>query len=139
MKVSYLVSRQGFSLVEVMVAMTILVVGIMTLMGAMSTSNEVKNRAISQGLALEAVQAQIEKLQAMSFTQAAGAVPRAPSGIAFPVSGLVLRPEDGAAGSISLQTDSTGNLLHFTFSVNWVDVQGPVSYSVDLYLTNRGS
>jgi prepilin-type N-terminal cleavage/methylation domain-containing protein len=132
-------AHQGLSLVEVMVAMAILVVGLMSLMGAMTTANEVKNRQRSQGLALEAVQAEIEKIQAMTYTQVASTIPLEPSGLAFPVAGLRLRTGDPVAGGITRRADSTSNLLHLTFTVNWVDVQGPCSLSIDYFHTNRGS
>jgi prepilin-type N-terminal cleavage/methylation domain-containing protein len=132
------VSR-GLSLVEVMVALSILVVGLMSVMGAMTTANEVKNRQRSQGLALEAVQAEIEKLQALSYNEVAAKIPLAPVGITFPVSGLRLFSGDSMAGSITRQVDSISNLQHLTFTVRWVDVQGPGSISIDYYHTNRGS
>lgn len=132
-------STLGMSILEVMVALTILIVGVMSMMSAMATSNEVKNRARSHGLALEAIQGEIEKLQALSFNEVADKVPAAPSGMAITVDGLRLPSGATSAGSISREADSTSALLHLRFTVNWVDVQGPGSLQIDYYHTNRGT
>lgn len=132
-------SRLGLSLVEVMIAMAILVVGLMSLMGAMGTANEVKNRAKSSGLALTAAQAEIEQLQAQSFSDVSTLVPLAPSGLAFAVPGLRLQTGATNAGSVSRQADSTANLIHLVVTLAWQDVQGPASISIHYYHANRGS
>lgn len=129
----------GLSLIEVMVSLAILVVGVMSMMGAMATSNEVKNRARSQGLALEAIQAEIEKLQALSFNEIASKVPVTPSGLGFSVAGLQLQTGMTTAGSMTRLADSTTSLLHLRFTVSWKDVQGPGTLQIDYYHTNRGS
>ena len=122
-----------------MIAMAILVVGLMSLMGAMGTANEVKNRAKSTGLALTAAQAEVEQLQALSFNEVVSKVPMAPSGLAFAVPGLRLQTSATTAGSVSRQTDSTPNLVHLVVTLNWQDIQGPASISIHYYHTNRGS
>ena len=139
MSASITPSRVGLSLVEVMIAMAILVVGLMSLMGAMGTANEVKNRAKSTGLALTAAQAEVEQLQALSFNEVVSKVPLAPSGLAFAVSGLRLQTGATTAGSVSRQLDSTPNLIHLLVTLNWQDIQGPASINIHYYHANRGS
>ena len=57
------VSRSALSLVEVMIAMVILVIGLSTLFDSMVTSKRVNDRATNQAKAYEEIQAQIESLQ----------------------------------------------------------------------------
>jgi len=128
----------GMSLIEVTVALSVLVLGALSVFSAMGTANEVKNRARSHGLAVEAIQAQIERLQATNFTEVYKSVPAAPGGQGFDVEGIQLQPGDVNAGRISREADSTNTLLHLTVTVDWWDAQGNASLTVHYYHVNRG-
>ena len=85
-----ILSRSGMTLIEVMIAMVILVVGLSALFDSMVTSKRVNDRATNQAKAYEEIQAQIEALQYMPFDT----VRREFKGIAFNVKGLT--PQTGA-------------------------------------------
>lgn len=143
-------SRSALSLVEVMIAMVILVVGLSTLFDSMMTSKRVNDRATYQAKAYEEIQAQIESLQYMPFDS----VRRDFKGIAFAVKGLT--PQAGAVtvGTITKLSnpapDSTAtapnpnkflltdNVLPLRFRVAWIDEQGPASVETVYIVTNRG-
>ena len=126
----------GMSLMEVMVAMTVLVTGVMSLFGAMGTANDVRNRTKYHGNALEALQAQIETQLTQGISVAAQ-VPLAPSGTSFAVAGIPLQAGATNAGTVSRQADSTSGLVHLTFTAAWQDAGGPTSLTLHYYLCAR--
>lgn len=130
-------TRTGMTILEVMVASAALVTGIFSVFGAMGTSSQVRHRAKAQGLAVEAIQGQIERLQAMSFTNVGASVPSGAT-MAFDVPGL--NPPKGQvdAGSIQREADSTSSRLHLRFTVDWVDANGPASVVIRYHHVNRG-
>lgn len=130
-------TRIGMTILEVMVASATLVTGIFSVFGAMGTSSQVRHRAKAQGLAVEAIQGQIERLQAMSFTNVGSAVPAA-GAMAFDVPGITPPKGQVDAGSIQRETDSTSSRLHLRFTVDWIDANGPASVVVHYHHVNRG-
>lgn len=130
-------TSRGLSLLEVMVASATLVTGIFSVFGAMGTSSQVRQRANAQGLALGAVQAQIERLQAMSFSNVGASVP---AGVAmdFDVPGVTPPAGKVDAGSILRESDSTMSRLHLRFTVDWTDAFGPASVVIHYHHVNRG-
>lgn len=130
-------TAMGMTLIEVMVASVALVTGIFAVFGAMGTSSQVRNRAKAQGQAVEAIQAQIERLQAMSFNSVATLV-KAGSGMSFGVTGL--QPPIGRleAGSVIREADSTTTRLHLRVTVDWVDGNGPAAVVIHYHHVNRG-
>jgi Tfp pilus assembly protein PilV len=140
----------GLSLVEVMIAMVILVIGLSTLFDSMVTSKRVNDRATNQAKAYEEIQAQIEALQYMPFDS----IRRDFKGIAFDVKGL--SPQTGAVtcGTITKLSNPnpndtatapnpnkfllTDNVLPLRFRVAWLDDQGPASVETVYVVTNRG-
>lgn len=143
-------SRAALSLVEVMIAMVILVIGLSTLFDSMVTSKRVNDRATNQAKAYEEIQAQIESLQYLPFDS----VRKYFKGVSFSVKGL--SPQSGAftVGTITKLSnpnpDSTAvapnpnkflftdNVLPLRFRVAWVDEQGPASVETVFVVTNRG-
>lgn len=130
-------SSTGMSILEVMVASAALATGVFSVFGAMGTSSQVRHRAKAQGLAAEAIQGQIERLQAMSFSNVVSAVPSGAS-MAFDVPGLVPPKGQVDAGSIRREADSTSSRLHLSFTVDWIDASGPASVVIHYHHVNRG-
>lgn len=142
--------RSGTTLVEVMIAMIVLVIGLSALFDSMVTSKRVNDRATNQAKAYEEIQAQIETLQYMPFDS----VRRDFKGIAFDVQGL--RPQDGAltCGTVTNLANPnpddtaiapnpnkfklTDQVLPLRFRVAWVDDNGPASVETVYVVTNRG-
>lgn len=127
----------GMTLIEVMIASAALVTGIFSVFGAMGTSSQVRNRAKLQGIAVECIQAQVERLQAMSFNSVCSAVPKT-SGMGFDVPGVPTPVGRSQAGSIVREADSTLSRLHLRFTVDWVDANGPASVVIHYHHVNRG-
>ncbi len=127
----------GMTLMEVMVASVALVTGIFSVFGAMGTSSQVRTRARMQGIAVETIQSQIERLQAMSFGNVATLVP-ASSGMGFDVLGVPPPAGRSQAGSIIREADTTSTRLHLRFTVDWVDANGPASVVIHYHHVNRG-
>lgn len=130
-------STQAMTLLEVTAAMGLLIVGLFTVFGAMGTSSQVRHRAKAQGMAIEAIQTQIERLQAMGFASVDDAVP-AGSGAGFAVEGLQPTAGRSQAGSVVREADSTSTRLHLRFTVDWTDAGGPSSVVVHYHHVNRG-
>lgn len=124
--------------IEVMIAMTILLIGLMSVFTAMGTSSQVKDRANHQGRAVQAIQEQIERYQAMSFTEVARTIPVAPSSVSFDVPGVPLASGVARAGEIRRELTSTSTRLHLTVTVTWEDIQGPASLTVHYHHVDRG-
>lgn len=130
-------SSTGMSILEVMVASAALATGVFSVFGAMGTSSQVRHRAKAQGLAVEAIQGQIERLQAMSFSNVGASVP---SGAVMPFDVPGLTPPKGQvdAGSIQREADSTSSRLHLRFTVDWIDANGPATVVIRYHHVNRG-
>jgi prepilin-type N-terminal cleavage/methylation domain-containing protein len=142
--------RSGLTLVEVMIAMVILVIGLSALFDSMVTSKRVNDRATNQAKAYEEIQAQIEALQYMPFDT----VRREFKGIAFNVKGLA--PQTGAVtcGTVTKLSNPNPNstviapnpnkfvlsdkALPLRFRVAWTDEQGPVSVETIYVVASRG-
>lgn len=142
--------RSGTTLVEVMIAMVVLVIGLTALFDSLVTSKRVNDRATNQAKAYEEIQAQIETLQYMPFDS----VRRDFKGIAFDVQGL--RPQDDAVtcGTVTNLSNTNPNdttttpnpnkfrltdqVLPLRFRVAWVDDNGPASVETVYVVTNRG-
>jgi prepilin-type N-terminal cleavage/methylation domain-containing protein len=140
----------GLTLVEIMIAMVILVVGLSTLFDGMVTSKRVNDRATNQAKAYEEIQAQIESLQYMPFDS----VRRDFKGIAFNVVGLSPQAGKFSVGTVTNlnnpDPDSTATspnpnkftlsatTLPLRFRVAWQDEQGPASVETVYVVTNRG-
>lgn len=138
------------TLVEVMIAMVILVVGLSALFDSLVTSKRVNDRATNMALAYEEIQAQIESLQYMPFAS----MRRDFKGIAFDVRGLNIPTGSVTCGTVTNLRNPTPEstvmspnpnkfintdlVLPLRFRVNWVDAQGPISVETVFVITNRG-
>jgi prepilin-type N-terminal cleavage/methylation domain-containing protein len=142
--------RSGMTLIEVMIAMVILVIGLSALFDSMVTSKRVNDRATNQAKAYEEIQAQIESFQYMPFDS----VRRDFKGVAFDVKGLAAQTGAITCGTISKLSNAnpnstvtapnpnkflaTDNVLPLRFRVAWTDEQGPVAVETVYVVTNRG-
>jgi len=88
MRITQSVSRHGFSVVEVMMATTILLVGFIGLISALTSMAEALDTARKQQVAQQIVAAEIEKLRGRDWTSIAS----------LPASGTITI---GAAGAIT--------------------------------------
>lgn len=121
----------GFSLLEVMLAFAILVIGLFTVISAMGMSSQVRQRSRALGLATQAAQAEIERLQALGFDSTY-------NGKTFGVQGLQPLPGRSAVGTITRAPDSTPSLLHLIVTLQWLDASGPMETALHYYFVNRG-
>jgi len=144
------ITRSGFSLVEVMIAMVILVVGLSTLFDSLVTAKRVNDRATNQAKAYEEIQAQIESIQYMPYRD----IHNQFKGIAFDVKGLT--PPTGAVtcGTVTKLSNpnpddtsvapnpnrflASEHSLPLRFRVAWMDEQGPMSLEVVYVVADRG-
>ena len=138
--------RAGFSLIEVMIAMTILVVAVLATFSGIGKASTASNRANSSSLALDAIQTQMESYQTLPFSTVDD-VPRAatsPANFATPTNArgftiTGLSPYSGTvAGAVWREPDSTSSLLHLVFQASWVDLEGPNCMRIHYYHVNRG-
>jgi type II secretory pathway pseudopilin PulG len=136
------------TVVEVIIAFAVLVVGISSLMDAMVTSKRITDRATNQAKAYEQIQAQLEAIQYVPFQ----ALKDNFKGIAFDVPGL--RPGPGAvscgtitklsnptpdAATPSLNNFAVSDLsLPLRFRVRWVDQEGESTVETVYVVANRG-
>jgi type II secretory pathway pseudopilin PulG len=143
-------ATQALTLVEIMIAMAILIIGLSTLFDSMVTSKRVNDRATNQAKAYEEIQAQIESLQYMPFLSVRSSF----KGIAFNVRGL--RPPSGVSscGTVTKLTNPnpydtnvspnpnsfplSAQILPLRFRVTWEDDQGPASVETTYVVTTRG-
>jgi prepilin-type N-terminal cleavage/methylation domain-containing protein len=142
--------HSGLTLIEVMIAMVIMVIGISTLFDSMVTSKRVNDRATNMALAYEEIQAQIESLQYMPFDS----VRRDFKGIAFDVRGLNVPPGSVTCGTVTNlrnpnpestvttpnpnKFNLTDQVLPLRFRVTWTDSHGQASVECVYVVTNRG-
>ena len=138
--------RVAFSLIEVMIAITVLVVAVLATFSGITKASAASNRANSSSLALDAIQAQMESYQTLPFSAVddlpvAAATPAnfsTPSNaVGFAIAGL--RPYTGTVpGAVWQEPDSTTSLLHLVFQVCWADLEGPNCMRIHYYHVNRG-
>jgi prepilin-type N-terminal cleavage/methylation domain-containing protein len=141
---------QGLTLIEVMIAMVILVIGISTLFDSMVTSKRVNDRATNQAKAYEEIQAQIETFQYMPFASARDYF----KGISFDVPGL--NPPSGvfSCGTVTKLDNpnpydttmspnpnrfpASAQVLPLRFRVTWEDEQGVATVETTYVMATRG-
>ena len=141
-------TRAGMTVVEVIIAFAVLVVGVSSLMDAMVTSKRITDRATNQAKAYEQIQAQLEAIQYIPYQ----AMKDNFKGIAFDVPGL--RPATGAfsCGTITKLSNATPDAttpslnnfaasdqsLPLRFRVRWVDQEGESTVETVYVVANRG-
>ena len=138
--------QSGFSLMEVMIALTVLVVAVLATFSGIAKAHWAAERANASSLALDAIQAQMESYQTLPFatvddlplaatSPANFATPANAVGYAIPG----LQPYSGTmAGAVWREPDSTTSLLHLVFQASWRDVEGPNCMRIHYYHVNRG-
>lgn len=140
--------RAGVSLVEVIIALTVLMVGVFSLFDAMVTSQRITDRTTNQAKAYEAIQAQMEAIQYIPYQ----ALKENFKGISFNVPGLRLSTGATSCGSVTKLTNATPEVadpslnnfaasdqsLPLRFRVRWVDQEGESTVEVVYVVANRG-
>ena len=139
-------SRPGMTLIEILIACTLLATGIFAGIGAIGNAHFNSQRRMNIDFAVAEIQNQIELMQAMADTalQAsfagsdriyfgvgsllAGADPNTPTGAKMPSPGVIDRVEvvDGSLRRTCLR-----------FAVSWVDQNGPAWVEQYFFFSNR--
>jgi len=117
--------NKAFTLVEVMMAATILVVGFVGLIQAVTVSSAMMDTARRQTLAAEIINHEIEKLRLVPWSVLTGTdivgLPTAATAVAIDAQFNAAIAASGAAFSLSRQVaDPVANLREVTFTVTWV-------------------
>jgi prepilin-type N-terminal cleavage/methylation domain-containing protein len=117
--------KNGFTLVEVMMAATILVVGFIGLIQAVTVSSAMMDTARRQTLASEIINHEIEKLRLVPWSVVTGTdivgLPAGPTSVAIDAQFNAAIAASGAAFSLSRSVaDPVANLREVTFTVTWV-------------------
>ena len=141
--------RAATTLIETMIAMSVLVVGLMGVFSAFVTSKNVNERAQNQALAYQEIQAQIETVQYLPFIS----VLQNFKGYSFAVFGLRHSIANRSCGTVTRLANpdvysvaatnpnrfpNTASSLPMRFRVEWADSQGPGAVEVVYVLTFRG-
>lgn len=113
--------RRGFTLVEVVVSMGVLVAGILGLGSALVLSVRSSEVSAQRAAALVAATAQLESLLASAATEGEDvrAAPRT-----FPVAGLAPIPPAADPGTVAVTT-CEGQLVRISVAVEWRGALGP--------------
>ncbi len=143
-------ARDGMTLVEVVMAMTIMVVGLFTVFDSLVTSQHVNDRATNQALAYQEIQAQIETVQYLPFVTVAQDF----KGLSFAVKGLRVavgspsvgtvtnlanpNPEDTTLAPNPNLFPANATKLPLRFRAHWVDAEGDAIVEVVYILVYRG-
>lgn len=141
-------TRAGMSLVEVIIAFAIMVVGISSLFDAMVTSKRISDRTTNQAKAYEQIQAQLEAIQYIPYQ----AMKDNFKGISFDVPGLRPAPGATSCGTITKLSNPTPDgttptlnnfaasdqSLPLRFRVRWVDQEGESWVECVYVVANRG-
>src|SRR5882762_5803940 len=105
----------GFTLVEVMMAATILVVGLVGMMQAVTIGSEMLDTGRKQTVAAQIIQDQIERVRLMSWTDVA-AIAETPAPVALPVGFTV---GGSAFECVRSASNVKADLRRLTFTVTW--------------------
>ncbi len=143
--------RTGLTLIETMVAFTVLVVGTFAVFDALVTAKRTHERATNMALAYQEIQAQIETVQYLPYLSMQTTF----KGSSFSVPGLGLQTGRTMSGTVtklanpnpySTMLGST-NPNRFTtvdqtmplrFRVDWLDSSGPCTVELIYVLSFRG-
>jgi Tfp pilus assembly protein PilV len=140
----------GTTLIETLIAMSVLIIGLTSVFDCMITANRVNQRATNQARAYEEIQAQIETFQIVAFTD----MRRSFKGYHFTVVGLIPPTGFVKTGSVtradrlfttanaSVTTNEFGiteTKMPIRFRVDWIDDQGPAFVEVAYVFTDRNS
>ena len=115
-------SATGFTLIEVMMAATVLVVGFIGLIQAMTVSSAMMDAARRQTLAAQIMNHEIEKLRFASWTTISG-LPTASTAITIDPQFTTAIAASGAAYTLTrtvTSPDPATNLREVNFTVTWV-------------------
>lgn len=130
--------RSAFSLLEVMMAVSVLVIALMAIFSAIGTAAQTNRTTADEILVLEAIEAAIEEIQTVSYTMSLRF-----DGTSYTVPGVEGANGDEAVVRISIDEivdgagDPTG-ALDVTIDADWLDMQGPRSHMVRYIHTIRG-
>ncbi len=147
-------TRTGLTLIETVLAMTVLIVGTVAVFDSLLTANKANNRATNTALALQEIQAQIETMENMPFVD----IWMNFKGIGFSVRGLsapaALKARALQCGTVTAlknadiyNTSTTSNKNVFSpsdtklplrFRVEWNDLSGDAAVEVIYILAYRG-
>lgn len=151
----------GMTLIEVMISLSIIVIGLTAAFDAMFSAQRLNDRTDNESKAHEAIRAQIEFYQYMPYGtlratfkgatfDVAGLSPPSqalvPSGTTWPAStpipvGTVTRMRNPFVNDTSLTVNTFGNIanvLPLRFTVRWRDLGGDASVQVDYVFSHRG-
>lgn len=112
--------RRGMTLIEVMIAISILMIGLTVVFSSLLTARKVSEQATNMALAYQEIQAQVETYQYLPFND----LQRHFKGTSFAVKGL-LAPL--VPGSSSVRRTSVGTITR---------LQNPTPYATSLWPTN---
>jgi prepilin-type N-terminal cleavage/methylation domain-containing protein len=126
-------SRSGFTLIEVLIALSIIAIALSAYCSSIFGAQQTQNRSISQSRALEQIQKVIEQIQNTNYAS----VQTSWDGQSFTVPGLA--PQAGRTTECTVNVISPQvNKIPLRITVSWLDIQGPASISVVYVHTNRG-
>jgi Tfp pilus assembly protein PilV len=152
--------RSGMTLIETVIAMSVLVVGTLSVFDSLLTARKVNDRATNTALAYQEIQAQIETMQNMPYVD----VWQKFSGIGFQVAGLQAQKTTTAAGLVKFDNrlpvgtvtrlsnanfydtsatnpnafDTSNTYLPLRFRVEWKDDLGDTAVEIIYVLVYRG-
>lgn len=145
------VARQGMSLVEVLIALTVLALGFGAAFSAIFTARRVDSASHNSALAYQEIQAQIETYQYLPFISLQSNF----KGSSFNVAGLTPLPGAPSVGTVTKAANpdpdnttlsptnpnaflSSDSKLPLRFRCCWIENGTPVSVEVIYVLTYRG-
>lgn len=112
-------SQAGFTLVEIIIAMAIIVIGVMGLMSTyiyMSTSSAAADETT---VAMNAARAKIDEISGMTFSDVIATYQNRV--VTFDVPGLMPKPAGQATGAV---VGTLPTVLEITVTINWTGVTG---------------
>lgn len=130
-------SRIGATLVELMIALTVLVLGVTASIGAMGQANMMERRTTATNRAMAEIQTQIEILQALD-QEALNARFATSSVLYFPVAGLRTQAGQIETGQIERLTITGSSPCQcLRFRVRWNDDGGDMTIENYFFYKDR--